>query len=79
MKEIKVGDTVYNNRQGFSGVPMRVIKLRDLDWHGKIIPQAYCEGTNGWGKEPEWYAIANLTHTPNLRGRWPEDKGVQIS
>jgi hypothetical protein len=72
---IEVGEIVYNNRQGESGVSLRVLELRDLEWHGKVIPQALCRGALGWGKQAEWYAVSNLTHTPNLRGRWPDEEG----
>lgn len=70
-EKIRVHDVVYNNRKGESGVPMKVLKMRELRWHDRVIPQAYCEGTNGWGFAPEWFAIQNLTHTPNLWGEWP--------
>ncbi len=73
MKEIEIGDIVYNNRRGESGIALRVAKLRNLQWHGKTIPQAYCRGAEGWGFKPEWYAVSNLAHTPNLRGRQPDE------
>ena len=68
---IKVGDIVYRKKSGWSGVPMEVVQVRDLEWNGKVIPQACCKGAMGWiavGTRPgdtEWFAVASLTHEAN--------------
>lgn len=72
-EEIRVGDKVYNNHRGESGIPLRVLRFRELDWHNGVIPQAYCEGTDGWGFKPEWYAISNLVRAPDMWGYWPSE------
>lgn len=71
-REIKLGDTVYNNKQGESGWPLKVLEFRTITWHGKEVRQVRTDNKlGGW---LGWYALANLTHTPNLRGRREEPR-----
>jgi len=71
---IELQDIVYHNFSGESGIPIRVLEFREktVHWRDEPVKQARCEGALGWGFEPEWYALQNLTFIPNLRGHREE-------
>lgn len=77
-KEIEVGDIVYYNRRGFSGVSMKVVKFREKKLYDRTVLQAYCETTPPWVLTGDWYAVSTLTHTPNLGGQ-PESEEASMT
>lgn len=65
-KDIEVGDTVYENKLGWSSVSLKVWELRTITANGKEVDQVNTRpAPNGW---LGWYAAANLTHESNRRG-----------
>ena len=74
-KFIEVGDSVYRNRLGWSGLPMEVLELKTVKTPYGDVSQALCKGAKGWGLNGllsekhgvrvSSFAVSNLTHSPN--------------
>lgn len=71
MYAIKIGDTVYQKKRGWSGVPMEVLEFREVDTPNGKVAQALCTDINGLIRSKNdlrrvsWFAVANLTIIPN--------------
>jgi hypothetical protein len=72
---LKTGDIVYQKKRGWSGVPMRILELNQVNTPNGEITQALCRGAKGFGVSGLYseryrayvrrFAISNLTKEPN--------------
>ncbi len=70
--DIEVGDTVYENKLGWSSYGLKVLELRTIKANGKMVDQVRTNPEiNGW---LGWYAAACLTHESNRRGKNSEGR-----
>jgi hypothetical protein len=74
---IEIGDTVYENRRGWSGVPMRVLEFRRVRAaNGGMLNWAVCkvgQFAGSFSNKHNCYVcsfnVDDLTHEPNRRGK----------
>lgn len=76
--EPKVGDVVYVNIRGESGVPVKLLDIVEVNGPNGVVRQGVYTDINGllsekYGCRVSRTTMKRITYTPNLMGRLQEE------